>query len=242
MRQKKLLFICVLIVISLCTCACKSEAEIEPVPINYRTTSIAPPDRIATDSEITFVSEHAVEDFLLPIEEYSWEREHKPEFIMLHFSSAIMNHPNDPYNIDYVRDTFIQYDVSTHYIIDRDGTIHCYIPENRVAWHAGKGVWGDNEKYENKMNLYAIGIEILAMGSENDMSIFMSSKEYNKIDKDLIGYTPEQYEALRLLINDLCNRYDIPFTKEHIIGHDEYSPLKTDPGELFDWSEIIGVG
>ncbi|MBQ5684611.1 MAG: N-acetylmuramoyl-L-alanine amidase, partial [Clostridia bacterium] len=62
--------------------------------------------------------------------------------------------------------------VSVHYVIERDGTVHCYIPEERVAWHAGRGSFGGDAKYTNKMNLYAIGIELLAMGTEEEMSAF----------------------------------------------------------------------
>ncbi len=30
-----------------------------------------------------------------------------------------------------------------------------------------------------------------------------------------------------------------PLDREHIIGHSEYSALKTDPGELFDWERVM---
>ena len=208
---------------------------IEPVTIIEETL----PMEIAPRSNVPFVSEYAMEDYLLPFEDYSRARKYAPEFVMIHFCSAIVNHPDDPYNLQYVRDTFIQYNVSPHYIIERDGTIHCYIPENRVAWHAGKGAWQDNEKYKNNMNNYSIGIELVAIGSFADMSIFMSEETYEKIDKDLLGYTDAQYEALNALLKDLCNRHDIPFDREHIIGHEEYSSRKTDPGELFDWSRAL---
>ena len=91
------------------------------------------------------------------------------------------------------------------------------------------------------MNKRSIGIEILAIGSKSDMSIYMSGSEYDKIDPSLIGYTDRQYEALGLLIADICAGYSIPTDREHIIGHDEYNPNKNDPGELFDWERLIGI-
>ena len=182
----------------------------------------------------------AMEDFLLPIEEFSWERKYAPEFVMIHFTSAVVKHRNDPCNITYIRQTFIDYDVSIHYIIERDGTIRCYIPEDRVAWHAGKGQWANDEKYTNNMNQYAIGIELVAIGSKSDMSIFISGSTYNKIDPQYIGFTDAQYTSLRALVEDICSRNQIPMDRDHVIGHEDYTSRKTDPGELFNWERLLG--
>ena len=32
-------------------------------------------------------------------------------------------------------------EVSAHYLIDEDGTIHRLVPEDKRAWHAGKSHW-----------------------------------------------------------------------------------------------------
>lgn len=194
--------------------------------------------------ESAIVYEGAVKDFLLPLEDYSWEWEHEPRFVMVHFCSAVVNHRDDPYNMDAVRSTFVEYNVSTHYIIDRDGLVRCYIPENRVAWHAGKGEWGGDPQYTNAMNHYAIGIELVAIGSQSDMSQYLTDEEYAALDESLLGFTDAQYEALKLLIEDLCRRYSISMDRSHIIGHEDYASRKDDPGELFDWDRVVpeGVG
>lgn len=186
-----------------------------------------------------FVSPLAEEDFMLPFEQYSWEREFDIEYIVLHFTSNVVNSKNDPHNMDSIKKLFEETSVSIHYIIDRDGSIKCFIPENYAAWHAGAGTFGDDEKYTNKMNKYSIGIEMLAIGSQNDMSQYMSADEYNCLNKEYIGFTDEQYEALKLLLQDVCQRNGIAYDREHIIGHDEYNPKKSDPGELFDWSKLF---
>lgn len=183
----------------------------------------------------------AIADYLLPLETYSDERQFAPEMVMIHFSSAVQIDEKDPYNMDLIRNIFVTYEVSTHYIIDRDGTIRCYIPEDRVAWHAGKGSWPLDDKYTNAMNQYAIGIELVAMGSKKDMSPYMSGKEYDAMDQSLMGFTPAQYDALSGLVRDLCLRYGIPMDRDHIIGHKEYAPKKPDPGELFDWAWVLGL-
>lgn len=192
-----------------------------------------------TPPEPVFVYEKAVEDFLLPLDEYSWERKYTPEFVMIHFTSAVTNHRNDPYNIDLIRGIFVEYNVSVHYIIERDGTVHCYVPEDRVAWHAGKGSWNDDPAYTDSMNQYAIGIELVGMGSQSDMSVYLTKEEYEALDISLPGFTDDQYESLKDLVSDICRRYNIAMDRQHIIGHEEYSPTKTDPGELFDWSRLI---
>ena len=177
---------------------------------------------------------------LMDIEKYSWEREYPVEYVMIHFCSDVVANKKYPYGLNAVRRTFETNEVSINYIIARNGDIQCWIPEQRAAWHAGKGEWKGDEKYTNLMNKYSIGIEILAIGSKNDMKPFLSSSAYNSISKSLIGYTSAQYESLIALLNDICARWDIPKDRDHIIGHSEYAgSRRTDPGELFNWDKVI---
>ena len=185
------------------------------------------------------VSSLARKDYLLPFTDFSRERTQNPEFVMVHFTSAVVLDRNDPYNMDTIRSIFVDYKVSVHYIIHRDGTVSCYIPEDLVAYHAGYGTWRDNPKYTDKLNDYAIGIEVAAIGSASDMAQYLTAEEYQKLSPELIGYTDAQYTALKSLVSDICARNDIPMDRAHIIGHEEYSPKKTDPGELFDWERLF---
>lgn len=184
------------------------------------------------------VSPMAHKEYLLPFGEFSRERKQKPEFVMVHFTSAVVLSRDDPYNMDTIRSIFVDYKVSVHYIIDRDGRILCYIPENLVAYHAGYGTWKE-EKYTDNLNNYSIGIELAAIGSQRDMAQYLTEAEFQKLSPELIGYTDAQYTALKSLIEDICVRNDIPMDRQHIIGHEEYSPKKTDPGELFDWERLF---
>ena len=117
--------------------------------------------------------------------------------------------------------------------------MRCYVPEDLVAYHAGYGTWNNDPKYTNHLNEYAIGIEVLAIGSQKDMKQYLTPTQYRNLDKSFIGYTDAQYEALKLLVKDICERNNIPMDREHIIGHQEYSPNKADPGELFDWDRLL---
>ena len=173
-------------------------------------------------------------------EKFSSEREGEISFVMLHFSSNVIENKKSPYDVDKVLNIFMEYYTSPHYLIDREGVIYQCVDESRTAWHAGKGEWGNDEKYTNKMNEYSIGIEILGIGSYNDMKKYLSEKEYNSINKSDLGFTEKQYDSILELLQDIDDRYKtITFDKEHIISHEDYAPdRKTDPGELFDWQKI----
>lgn len=180
-----------------------------------------------------------ITDYLLP-EKYSRPRTKTITHVVIHYSSNALNKPKDPYNIKDTYTTFIENDVSAHYVIDRKGKIYRFVPEERVAYHAGKGKLRGLPEYENKLNDYSIGIELLAIGTREEMIKIIPEKVFDSINPSLIGYTNEQYEALNKLLKDIVNRNpSIIKDRDHIIGHDEYSPdRKTDPGSLFDWTQI----
>ena len=195
------------------------------------------------------VSPLAVSDFMEPVSQNSWARpdgwndpesENALSFVMIHFSSDLSGLPDNPYDPERIRKIYFDSGASTHYLIDREGRILCFVPENRAAWHAGKGNWKGDEKLKDRMNLYSVGIEIMAMGSKRDMALYMTGEEYDAVPAEWVGYTDAQYDALRALLRDICGRYGIPADRDHVIGHEEYAPdRKRDPGELFDWERAL---
>ena len=128
--KNRIVSIC-LFILFLCGC--------QPAKGQDNSLNNPPPETTQTEKEETtppvVVYPGAQEYYLGEITDYSWEQEFPPEFVMLHFCSAVVNHPKDPYNHEYVRQTFIDAGVSIHYLIDREGKVFCYIPENRSAWH-----------------------------------------------------------------------------------------------------------
>ncbi|WLR55433.1 N-acetylmuramoyl-L-alanine amidase [Mesobacillus subterraneus] len=165
-----------------------------------------------------------------------------PTHVVLHFISNAGVNPENPYIYEDIRKVFIDYDVSPHYMIDREGEIYFLLPESRAARHAGKGELTKYTDYNNQLNRYSIGVELMAIGTQSEMQQMMSPEHYKKIPLKHIGYTEAQYKALNLLIDDILARNkEIKRDKNHIVGHDEYAPeRKTDPGSLFDWSRILG--
>jgi N-acetyl-anhydromuramyl-L-alanine amidase AmpD len=107
--------------------------------------------------------------------------------------------------------------VSAHYVISKTGAITQSLLEKHIGWHAG--FWPHNE---------------LSIGIEHEGFV-----------DDPGNYTPAMYEASAALVAHLCDKYDIPKDRYHIIGHNEVpgcdnpngggQNCHTDPGSFWDW-------
>jgi N-acetylmuramoyl-L-alanine amidase len=111
--------------------------------------------------------------------------------------------------------------VSSHYVVEEDGTLWRLVPEERQAWHAGISYW----RGDTGLNTVSIGIEIVNPGHE-------------------WGYRPfpeAQMQAVEALCRDILARRRIP--AHRIVGHSDIAPTrKSDPGELFDWPRLARAG
>jgi len=106
-------------------------------------------------------------------------------------------------------------DVSYHYLIHRDGTIHHLVPDVERAWHAGKSSWLGRDH----CNDYSIGIGISNKGPRE-------------------AYTDWQYEAAAQLVQTLRDDWGIPW--DRVVGHCHISPgRKDDPWLHFHWPRIF---
>jgi N-acetylmuramoyl-L-alanine amidase len=113
--------------------------------------------------------------------------------------------------------------VSSHYVVDEEGTVFRLVPEDRRAWHAGVSYW----RGHSALNGRSIGVEIVNPGHE-------------------WGY--RNFPVLQLAaVCDLClgvlSRHAIP--ARNVVGHSDVAPdRKDDPGERFDWRALAenGVG
>jgi N-acetylmuramoyl-L-alanine amidase len=107
--------------------------------------------------------------------------------------------------------------VSSHYLVEEDGTVVRMVAEDRRAWHAGASRWRGVED----INSASIGIEIVNPGHD-------------------FGYRPfaePQIAAVARLVAGIKDRYAI--TRGNVVGHSDVAPArKRDPGELFPWSTL----
>ena len=107
--------------------------------------------------------------------------------------------------------------VSTHYLISRNGIILNILCPKFKAWHAGKSKWKSN----TDINEYSIGIELENKGHEYGYS----------------DYTKKQYTSLKILILFLKKNFYI--LDKDIIFHSDIAPnRKKDPGERFVMNSI----
>tara|TARA_B100000941_G_scaffold285158_1_gene256824 strand:- start:172 stop:897 length:726 start_codon:yes stop_codon:yes gene_type:complete len=111
--------------------------------------------------------------------------------------------------------------VSCHYFIKKNGQLILMVPDQYVAWHAGKSRW----KSFNFLNNYSIGIEVQNPGHDNNYQNFKSS----------------QIRTLTRLCRNLRKKYKIK--KINILGHSDISyDRKKDPGEKFPWKTFAKRG
>lgn len=99
--------------------------------------------------------------------------------------------------------------VSSHFLIRRNGTLIQFVSADKRAWHAGVSAYRGRQG----CNDFSIGIE-------------MEGTDY-------VPFMPQQYDTLVLLTAALCRRYPL----ETVTGHQYIAPVrKTDPGPFFDWN------
>ena len=111
--------------------------------------------------------------------------------------------------------------VSSHYVVDEDGTVLRLVPEARRAWHAGVSFW----RGARALNGRSVGIEIVNPGHEFGYRDFPSA----------------QMAAVAALCLEVLARHPIP--ARNVVGHSDVAPdRKQDPGERFDWRWLAGRG
>ena len=135
-------------------------------------------------------------------------KQYGADFITQLFSGTL-NKNEHPYFLEIAH-----LKVSSHLLIQRDGTLSQYVPFHCRAWHAGVSEY----KRQNNCNDFSIGIEL--EGHDDDV------------------FTPEQYINLENVITALCASYP-HLSRTRITGHSDIAPgRKTDPGPNFDWEKI----
>ncbi|MEM9422207.1 MAG: N-acetylmuramoyl-L-alanine amidase [Pseudomonadota bacterium] len=111
--------------------------------------------------------------------------------------------------------------VAAHYMIEQDGRLFQLVTEEKRAWHAGLGGWGDIDD----VNDVSIGIELVNRGH------YWGYEEF----------PDEQITSLEGVLQLLFDRYDL--TPAAVIGHSDIAPeRKDDPGEKFPWARLAKKG
>jgi len=123
-------------------------------------------------------------------------------------------------SLDILRDGAREHRVSAHYVLAEDGTTYRLVPEERVAWHAGRSHW----RGRDALNATSIGIEIVNLHGDHH------------------GYPELQVMALVELCQDILERHPA-IVARNVVGHSDVAPKrKIDPGLRFPWSRLAARG
>jgi N-acetylmuramoyl-L-alanine amidase len=135
----------------------------------------------------------------------------RPNFVIIHHTAQN--------SCDETLKTFTltRTQVSAHYVICRDGTVHHMLNDLLRAHHAGVSKWGN----ATDINSSSIGIEIDNNGFE--------------------PFTDAQITSLIDLLGRLKRAYNIPVT--NFVGHADVAPgRKVDPSRHFPWQKLAENG
>lgn len=102
-------------------------------------------------------------------------------------------------------------EVSSHFVVRRDGHVQQFVSTRDRAWHAGRSCWRGREN----CNDFSIGIELEGLEGER--------------------FEEAQYEALAALCTALVSQHPLVY----VAGHEHIAPgRKFDPGSGFDWERL----
>ena len=105
-------------------------------------------------------------------------------------------------------------EVSSHFLVRRDGELLQFVSCDARAWHAGASVW----RGRADCNDFSVGIELEGLEGER--------------------FEAPQYDALATLVDELARRYPVAA----VVGHEHVAPgRKFDPGIGFDWPRLIAM-
>jgi len=135
----------------------------------------------------------------------------RPNFVILHHTAQ------NSCEQTLATFTTVKSQVSAHYVICKDGTVHHMLNDYLRAWQAGVSKWGN----ATDINSLSIGIEIDNNGFE--------------------PFTEPQINSLLQLLDRLKKAYNIPTA--NFIGHADIAPgRKVDPNRYFPWQKLAENG
>jgi N-acetylmuramoyl-L-alanine amidase len=142
-------------------------------------------------------------------------RQSAVDVLVLHYTELPLDE-----SLKILRDDKRPNRVSAHYVLAEDGTAYRLVPEERVAWHAGRSHW----RGRDALNGTSIGIEIVNLhGDRHD-------------------YPDAQIAALIALCRDIIGRHR-GIAPRNVVGHSDIAPRrKIDPGLRFPWATLAAAG
>lgn len=133
-------------------------------------------------------------------------RKEPPQLIVIHITEGLR---------DSVYQTFMTEQKSTHFLVNKDGTIWQFVRSKDTAW--GNGI----------VDQPTSSIVLDKKGNPNDYSVSIEHEGFATTDiNDL------QYAATVDLVKYLADFWKIPLDRTHIIRHEEITGYKSCPGKI----------
>ena len=129
--------------------------------------------------------------------------------IIIHSSYNALG--GDEYSTEKLLEEYKNYGVSSHYLIDRKGSVFRLVEDKNIAYHAGKSKTPDGR---TGVNNFSLGIEV------------MNTKEDS--------FTSAQYSSLKHILAYIKEKYSI----KYVLGHSDVSKGRKDDPWNFNWNKI----
>ena len=161
-----------------------------------------------------FVSLNDSDNLALPGNCYRWETKRQPTMIVTHWDAAL--------SAESCKNILERKGISSHFIIDNDGTIYQMVDTSSVCWHAGI----------RKVNARSIGIDFsnafytkyqghYVRKGFGERPILSGSRLHGGKVEEHLGYYPVQIEAYKALVKALADHYPIALAYPSEAGSEE---------------------
>mgnify|MGYP001606645213 CR=1 FL=1 len=109
---------------------------------------------------------------------------------------------------------------SSHYLVNRDGSVWQFVDEVRCAWANGTVTNPSSELVKARGGI-----------NPNFFTISIEHEDYRN-GENLTDITEAQYQTSAELIYDICQRWNIPLDRKHVIRHNQINSLKSCPEDI----------
>lgn len=161
---------------------------------------------------------------------YKGRKDYIPNIIVCHINNTYNSAINNFYNTDS--------EVSSHYVIRKDGHIKQVVSLDDSSWANGTSVSDSSDVY------YKFATSKLINSVADNANYFTFSIEHESFDGSL---TEEQFKSTIIVMKEIIKylkdryNYDFQIDRDHIISHSEINPIVRTkcPGNKFPFDKII---
>lgn len=161
---------------------------------------------------------------------YKGRKDYIPSIIVCHINNTYNSAINNFYNTDS--------EVSSHYVIRKDGHIKQVVSLDDSSWANGTSVNDSSDVY------YKFATSKLINSVADNANYFTFSIEHESFDGSL---TEEQFKSTIIVMKEIIKylkdryNYDFQIDRDHIISHSEIKPIVRTkcPGNKFPFDKII---